>query len=224
MATYVDGLYTGVGRGIGPYLKTQAFVKDGVLSDFKISYSAETTCVGGEANKIQAQQLLDASGDVSAVSPVSGATVSSEAFLTAAAEAMACATSGYNDGTYVGVGRGIGPYLKVRLTLQNGLPVDGKIVYSAETTCVGGAANGIQLQQVLDSQTLDDIDVVAGATVSSTAFNEALNDIRTQASGATALQAYEDEQAAKEAKKQAAAASSSADGEKKAPSSTKDKG
>ena len=210
MATYVDGLYTGVGRGIGPYLKTQAFIKDGALSDFKISYSAETTCVGGAANQIQTQQLLDAAGDVGAVSAVSGATVSSEAFIAAATQAMACAVSGYNDGTYIGMGRGIGPYIKVQLTLQGGLPVDGKIGYSAETTCVGGAANSIQLQQVLDSQTLDDVDAVAGATVSSTAFNEALNDIRTQASGATALQAYEDEQAAKEAAKQEAASSTSA--------------
>ena len=223
MANYIDGLYIGRGRGIGPYVQAQATIDGGQLSDFTVTWSAETTCIGGDANTILAQQILKSGGDIEGVSTISGATYSTQALLDASAQIFAEAQAGYNDGTYFGVGRGIGPYVKVKVTIANGLPVDGKVVWSAETGGIGAVAGPAMMQSLLDRGTLDgDVDVISGATVTSNAFNEAINDIRTQASGATALVKYEAEQEAKakaKAEKEASAKAASAG----AASSAKDK-
>ena len=209
MADYVDGLYAGIGRGIGPYVQAQAQINGGVVSEFKVTWSAETPGIGGAANTILADQIAAANGVLDGISTISGATYSTTALLDASKQIFAEAVAGYNDGTYKGIGRGIGPYFQLKVVVSGGVVTDGKITYSAETPGIGGAATKIMLQSLIDRGALDgDVDAVSGATVSSNAFNEALNDIRTQASGATALAKYEAEQ---EAKAKAKAESAKAD-------------
>ncbi len=197
MADYVDGLYTGTARGIGGRVDVQAIFDGGQMIDFQLTRLKETDGIGQAAGPLVAQAILDAGG-VDGVEGVSGATVTSDAILAAASQALAAAAGGYNDGTYEGTARGIGGRVDVAVTFAGGAMTDVELTRLKETDGIGQAAGPLVLQAVKDAGGTAGVDGVSGATVTSNAILEAVDMAFEKASGAQFLADYEAAQAAAE--------------------------
>lgn len=84
-------------------------------------------------------------------------------------------------GTYTGIGKGIGGDVTVTLSLnENGMVIDAKIDASNETSIIGGAAAGEIAARLSDINYPFEVDTVAGATFTSNAILDALEQIREQ--------------------------------------------
>lgn len=198
MANYVDGLYTGTARGIGGKVNVQAIFDGGQMIDFQLTRLKETSGIGMEAGPLVAQNIL-AAGGTEGVDGVNGATVTSNAILQAAEMALKAAEGGYNDGVFAGTARGIGGRVDVEATFAGGKMVDFKTTRLKETSGIGAAAGPMLVQQIKEAGTTDGVDGVTGATVTCNAILAAANMAIDKASGAAYLEAYEAEQAEKEA-------------------------
>ena len=81
----------------------------------------------------------------------------------------------FEDGVFVGTGRGYGGDLSVRVTVQNGNIVDAYIFDHSETPIIYNAAEMGVISAMIRTQSTD-VDTVAGATLTSNAIIEAVND------------------------------------------------
>ncbi len=85
----------------------------------------------------------------------------------------------YNDGTYEGEAEGMAP-LKVSVTVEDGKIADVEITEQNETE--GFAEPALeQIPQAIVDKNSTDVDAVSGATVTSTAIKEAVNNALEQA-------------------------------------------
>ncbi|GHU50946.1 hypothetical protein FACS1894200_10740 [Spirochaetia bacterium] len=81
----------------------------------------------------------------------------------------------YCDGDYEGSADGYRDRIEVWLQIYHGSVCDVEILYDNEDATIGGFAMEELLGQVLDTNS-SDIDVIAGATVSSQGFLAAVNE------------------------------------------------
>lgn len=191
MASYIDGRYEGTSRGIGGRVDVAVTIEDGVLTNVELTRLKETSGIGQEAGPIVAQAILDAGG--TDVDIVSGATVTSSAIILAADQALRAAEGGYNDGTYSGTARGIGGRVDVEATFEDGQLVDLVLTRLKETSGIGQVAGPVVLQEILDSKSTN-VDIMTGATVTSSAVILAAQMAFDKASGAQFKTDYEAEQ------------------------------
>jgi fumarate reductase flavoprotein subunit len=85
------------------------------------------------------------------------------------------AQGNFEDGVFVGTGRGYGGDLSVRVTVQNGNIVDAYIFDHSETPIIYTAAETGVISEIIRTQSTD-VDTVAGATLTSLGIIEAVND------------------------------------------------
>lgn len=86
----------------------------------------------------------------------------------------ACGSSKYNDGTYTGVGQGHGGDVTVSVVISKDKITTIEVVSHNETPGISSAPIEQLPGKVVDKQSTD-IDVIAGATLTSEAILEAIN-------------------------------------------------
>lgn len=80
----------------------------------------------------------------------------------------------YVDGVYEGSGEGIGK-IDVKIIVKGGRVEDVEIVNQSETSTIGGVALPECVRQTIEKQSAD-IDGIAGATITSNGYREAVRD------------------------------------------------
>ena len=103
-ASFIDGTYTASAQGIFSEVKVQIVVTDGLISECTIDASGETPELGGAAAPTLADEIV--ASQKADVDAVAGATMTSNAVQTAAAEVIARALTGDVDPEPTGLSDG----------------------------------------------------------------------------------------------------------------------
>ncbi|MCD8083079.1 MAG: FAD-dependent oxidoreductase [Clostridiales bacterium] len=197
--SYVPGTYTGEASGFGGVVTVTITTDESSITAAEAVGNDETESVGGAALADLAQQILDAQS--AAIDGVSGATITSDAVKEAAQAAIDAAMSGeqaevsaengevtYTAGTYTGTGAGYNGDVVLDVTFSDDAITDIQVNSSSETAHVGDIAYDIMFADAIEANG-SGIDSVSGATFSSRAVKEALNDAAEQA-GASDLNTF----------------------------------
>ena len=172
---YTPGTYEAEAQGFGGPVKVTVTVTDSEITEVAIVGDAETPTLGGVAVEtlgglIVEKQSLN-------VDLVSGATVTSKAIISAAIEALTAAgadiealTKGaFMPGAYEAEAQGFGGPVKVTVTVTANEITDVAIEGEKETPTLGGVAIETMGELMVKAQT-PNVDMVSGATVTSTAI------------------------------------------------------
>ena len=92
----------------------------------------------------------------------------------------ACSTSSKGNGTYSATEKGYGGDITVTLTVSNGVITEAKIEGKSETPEIGEPALAELSERIVAANSYD-VDVVSGATITSSAVKRATKDAMTQA-------------------------------------------
>ncbi|WP_172642069.1 FAD-binding protein [Desulfitobacterium hafniense] len=172
---YTPGTYTAQAKGYGGNVSVAMTFDTNAISEVKIEGPDETPAVGGKAIEQFPGKLMEAqSADIDGVS---GATYTSKAVLTAAANCVAQAKgedinkkTPVADGTYSGQAPGFGwtGMLKADVTFKNNVITDIKIVEEQETYTgeIFYTVLDKYIPRILEAQSLA-VDGISGATLSS---------------------------------------------------------
>ena len=186
---FVAGTYSGSEQGFGGKVTVTITTSDSEITDVTIEGNDETPNVGGAAleeltTKIKTAQSAEIDG-------VSGATITSTAVKAAAAAAIEAAKKGeaaapndaelaFTAGTYTGTGTGYNGPVSVDVTFDDKKITNIEVKDSKETDHVGNIAFDILVPEILEANGTG-VDGVSGATFSSRALKEAVNDAADQA-------------------------------------------
>ena len=206
--TWKDGTYTGSGKGFGGTISVKVTVKDGKISAIDVtSASGETASYFSKAKGIIPKMI---SGQTTNVDAASGATYSSNGIITAVRNALskaetgknsgsnsnnnnnniAAPAEGYEDGTYTGSAACSGEQFKEYSVTANVTIKNGKI----SAVEISSTAKGTNLKQFMSRDEIKNlpslivskngtsgVDAVSGATYSSHAIFNAVNDALSKA-------------------------------------------
>jgi uncharacterized protein with FMN-binding domain len=191
---YVPGTYTASAKGISSDITvTMTFDADGI-TEVTADVSGETAGIGADIEDDIVKEILDAqSADVDGIT---GATVTSDAVKTAAADCIAQAvveseseteaesqvSSGYTAGTYTASAKGISSDITVTMTFDADGITKVTADVSGETAGIGADIEDEITKAILDAQSAD-VDGITGATVTSDAVKTAAADCIAQAQG-----------------------------------------
>lgn len=186
-ALYTAGSYSASQQGFGGPVTVTLTVDDSKITDVKIEGKDETPNVGGAALETLQKSVLDAqSGEIDAVS---GATITSDAVKKAVDNAISqakgetAAPSGelaFTAGTYTGSGEGYNGPVEVSVTFDDKAVTAIEVTSSKETEHVGDIAFDILIPDMIEANGTG-VDAVSGATFSSRALKEAVNDAAEEA-------------------------------------------
>ena len=189
------GEYTASAQGMdGPVTVTATFDESGI-TDVSVDVSGETAGIGAEiADEVQ-KQILEAQS--AAIDGVAGATVSSQA-VAAAVEDLIAQASGeagdadapisFTEGTYTVTTDGYNGPVTFGVTFSADALTDVTVTESAETAHVGTPAYEIVIPAMIEANGTG-VDGLSGATFTTRAIREAVNDAAEQA-GCTNLDAF----------------------------------
>ncbi len=201
--SYVPGTYTAEAKGMESDVKVTIEVDDSSILSADVDVSGETAGIGADIGDEVTEQILDAqSADIDGVS---GATVSSNAVkealedciaqaesgeaeeaVTEAAEKETAAEGDYVPGSYTAEAKGMESDVTVTIEVDDSSILSADVDVSGETAGIGADIGDEVTDQILKAQSAD-IEGVSGATVSSNAVKEALEDCIAQASGNSAV-------------------------------------
>ncbi|MBO5597952.1 MAG: FAD-dependent oxidoreductase [Oribacterium sp.] len=187
--SFVAGTYSGSEQGFGGKVTVTITTTDSEITDVQIEGKDETPTVGGAALEELASQVKTAQS--SEIDGVSGATVTSTAVKAAAAKAIEAAQKGeatvandaplaFTAGTYTGKGTGYNGEVTVDVTFDDKSVTAIEVKDSKETDQVGTPAFDIVINDIIAANGTG-VDSVSGATFSSRAIKEAVNDAADQA-------------------------------------------
>ena len=184
---YVAGTYTGESQGYAGTVSVTVTTDGKTITDVTVTGDKETPGIGGAALSVLADAIKEAqSADIDAVS---GATYTSNGVIEAAKTAIEKAKTGegentaelaYTAGTYTGTGVGYNGEVKLDVTFDETSIVSIEINSEKETAYVGTPAYDIVFADAIAANG-SGVDVVSGATFTSRAIKEALNDAAAQA-------------------------------------------
>ena len=178
--TTVEGdSYTATAFGFGGDVTVTVVLNGSDIVDVKVVGDKETSGIGTNAiDKLPAAIVAADSADVDVVS---GATITSTAILNAVEDILAQAGVGAVEGdSYSATAFGFGGDVTVTVVLNGSDIVDVKVVGDKETSGIG--TNAIdKLPAAIVAADSADVDVVSGATITSTAILEAVQEILDQA-------------------------------------------
>lgn len=191
--TYAPGEYTTSATGFGGTIDVSVTVDENGAFTVSAVGEKETANVGGRAIEeltaaIEAAQSAD-------VEVVTGATISSNALLTAVKDALAQAAGekaeaaqsvAFVPGTYEAVQYGNNDYLHVQVTFDESHIVSVEVPQHSETQFMGAEAIKRISKDIVDYQTLN-VDSISGATITSNALKQAVTDCMKQAGADPAL-------------------------------------
>lgn len=184
--TYTPGTYTGEGQGFGGAVKVTIKTDAEKITDVTVEGESETPEIGGAAleqlaNAIKEKQSAE-------IDAVTGATLTSNGVKEAAAKAIELAKGAkantaelkYKTGTYEGTAEGYNGPVTLEVTFDETKITDIKVKEQKETEYVGTPAYDIMFEDAIQANG-SGIDTVAGATFTSRAIKEALNDAAVKA-------------------------------------------
>lgn len=186
--TFVPGTYTGEGQGYGGTVVVTLTTDSSSITDVKVTGDKETPNVGGLyletlANQVKMAQSAEIDG-------VSGATLTSNGVREAAAAAISLAKGeaapapagplSFTAGTYTGTAAGYNGPVSLKVTFSDSAVTAVEIESEAETGHVGTPAYDIIFPDIIAANGTG-VDAVSGATFTSRAIKEAVNDAAQQA-------------------------------------------
>ena len=203
---YTPGTYEATAKGYGGDVTVTMTFDANSITNVEIVGDSETAGVGSKAVEQMPQQILDAQS--SEVDGVSGATFTSTAVRTAAANCIAQAkgedstadvTAKMAPGTYVGQGTGfrVSEPITVSVTVSEDKIEDIQVdqVNTSEKPAILQSVVDLMLPRMLEYQSVA-VDAITGATASSNGVKQAVTDALTQAleaggSDASAISAFQ---------------------------------
>ena len=193
-AKYTDGTYTGTAAGRNGDVVVSVTVTNGKIASVDIVQHEETAGLSDAAIKEVPAAIVKKNS--TKVDAVSGATVTSKAIMAAVDAALAnaggSASSGkaekarknaavtYTAGTYEGTAMGMNGPLTLEVTFSKDAITDIQVKSSKETGHVGDPAFPIMFKDAIEANG-SGIDAVSGATFTSIAVKNALNDAAAKA-------------------------------------------
>lgn len=189
--SFKAGTYKGTAKGYGGDITVEITVSDTAIEKVVITGDSETAGIG--TNAIEQLPDIMIKAQSADVDDISGATVSSTGIKEAAALALAqaagdtsaekggqAADGSYKAGTYTAKATGMGE-MEVQVVVAEGGAIESvEILSHNETEGISDPAIEKIPQEIVKAQSTD-IDTVSGATVTSTAIIEAVNDCLSQA-------------------------------------------
>ena len=173
-AAAVEGALTGTAKGFGGEIQAQVVVDEsGVITDLLLTGEEETPEIGGTAMEELTSAILE-KGTVEGVDAVSGATVTSEGVFAAVkaaveAEAVEEETKAVAvEGALTGTAKGFGGEIQAQVVVdESGVITDLLLMGDGETPEIGGTAMEELTSAILEKGTVEGVDAVSGATVTS---------------------------------------------------------
>ena len=195
-AAFTPGEYTATAAGFGGDVTVKITVDENAITAVEVTGDKETAALGGKAIEQYNTSLVGVS-DADAVDVVSGATITSDAVKEALGKALAqakgeatenTAALAFTAGTYTGTANGYNGSVELSVTFSDTAVTAIEVGTNSETAHVGDVAFEPVIADILAANGTG-VDVVSGATFSSNAIRNAVNDAATQA-GCTNLDAF----------------------------------
>ena len=183
---YTAGTYTGEAQGFGGKVSVTITTDAKKITKVESTGENETPAIGGAALATLDEAFMKAQS--AEFDGVSGATLTSNGYKEAAANAIALAKGEelpvgevkFTPGTYEGSAQGYGSRLTLSVTFTEDSIENIEVVSHKETDHVGTPAFDIVIPEIIE-YTSTGVDGLAGATVTSTAIKAAVNDAAEQA-------------------------------------------
>lgn len=204
-ATFTPGEYEATAQGFGGDVTVKVTVDENAVTAVEITGEDETPALGGAAIEEFTTSLVGVS-DAEAVEAVSGATVTSTAVKEALAKALAQAKGeaaentaelAFTAGTYTGKASGYNGEVELAVTFSDTAVTAVELVSSKETQYVGDVAFEPMFADIVEANG-SGVDTVSGATFTSAAVRNAVNDAAEQA-GCTNMDAFKSNKVVHEA-------------------------
>ena len=204
-ATFTPGEYEATAQGFGGDVTVKVTVDENAVTAVEITGEDETPALGGAAIEEFTTSLVGVS-DAETVEAVSGATVTSTAVKEALAKALAKAKGeaaentaelAFTAGTYTGKASGYNGEVELAVTFSDTAVTAVELVSSKETQYVGDVAFEPMFADIVEANGTG-VDTVSGATFTSAAIRNAVNDAAEQA-GCTNMDAFKSNKAVREA-------------------------
>lgn len=183
---YVPGTYTAAAKGFGGDIVVTITTDEASILTIEAAGEFETPGIGTKAIDELPKAMIAA--QTVEVDAVAGATISSDAVKNAAGAAVEQAlvvkseaiSRTMTPGTYEATVAGFLHDIKVAVTVDEDSILDVKTLYSYESQSVGEYAVSLMASRILEAQSYN-VDVVAGATVTSNAYMYAVKAALDQA-------------------------------------------
>ena len=190
-ATLKDGEYKASSKGIGGDVPVTVTVKDGKIAKVEVGENSETEGIGSKAIEQLPDAIVKANG-TEGVDAVSGASVTSKAIFTAVEDCLnqakggtdAAAATTMADGEYKASAKGIGGDVPVTVTVKDGKIAKVEVGENSETQGIGSKAIEQLPDAIVKANGTEGVDAVSGASVTSKAIFDAVNDCMDQATKA----------------------------------------
>ena len=187
-ATLKDGEYKASSKGIGGDVPVTVTVKDGKIAKVEVGENSETQGIGSKAIEQLPDAIVKANG-TEGVDAVSGASVTSKAIFTAVDDCLnqakggtdAAAATTMADGEYKASAKGIGGDVPVTVTVKDGKIAKVEVGENSETQGIGSKAIEQLPDAIVKANGTEGVDAVSGASVTSKAIFDAVNDCMDQA-------------------------------------------
>ena len=187
-ATLKDGEYKASSKGIGGDVPVTVTVKDGKIAKVEVGENSETQGIGSKAIEQLPDAIVKANG-TEGVDAVSGASVTSKAIFTAVEDCLnqakggtdAAAATTMADGEYKASAKGIGGDVPVTVTVKDGKIAKVEVGENSETQGIGSKAIEQLPDAIVKANGTEGVDAVSGASVTSKAIFDAVNDCMDQA-------------------------------------------
>ncbi len=195
-ATFTPGEYTGAATGFGGEVTVTVTVDENAVTAVEVKGEKETAGIGGAAIEKYNTSLIGVS-DADAVDTVSSATITSTAVKEALAKALAQAKGeaarntaelAFTAGTYTGSASGYNGSVEMSVTFSDSAVTAIEVGANSETQYVGDVAFEPVIADIQAANGTG-VDVVSGATFTSNAIRNAVNDAAQQA-GCTNMDAF----------------------------------
>ena len=183
-----DGSYTASGKGIGGKVPVTVIVRYGKIFSVEVGDNSETQGIGSKAIEQLPDAIVEANG-TEGVDAVSGASVTSKAIFTAVEDCLnqakggtdAAAATTMADGEYTASAKGIGGDVPVTVTVKDGKIAKVEVGENSETQGIGSKAIEQLPDEIVKANGTEGVDAVSGASVTSKAIFDAVNDCMDQA-------------------------------------------
>ncbi len=169
-----DGTYTGAADGHNGPLEVEVTVEGGAIADVSVVTHEETEGLADPALEEVPAAMVE--NDSTEVETVSGATVTSEAIMSAVNDALGgesgngSASGGdYTDGAYIATVEGHNGPLEVEVTVEGGSIADVVVTEHEETEGLADPALEEVPAAIVENDSTD-VETVSGATVTSEAI------------------------------------------------------
>ena len=187
-ATLKDGEYKASSKGIGGDVPVTVTIKDGKIAKVEVGENSETEGIGSKAIEQLPDAIVKANG-TEGVDAVSGASVTSKAIFTAVEDCLNQAKGGTDaavattmaDGEYKASAKGIGGDVPVTVTVKDGKIAKVEVGENSETQGIGSKAIEQLPDAIVKANGTEGVDAVSGASVTSKAIFDAVNDCMDQA-------------------------------------------